>query len=62
MLAGLVVVVLIVVAATRAFKKADVEQKLEDIKSTSEQFDRIKDVDVEEAVEQKEAVDKFKKL
>lgn len=57
---GFVVIALMVLAAVKAFKRADVSQKLEDIDTTAKLHDQIKDVDLEEAARQRDEVEKFK--
>jgi len=58
---GLAVLVLgIVTVARRMWKRASVEQKLEDDTIDMENYNRIKDIDLNEVKKRKEKVKKYK--
>ena len=45
--------------AVKAWKKADVTQKVDDFKLDTQVYDKVKDVDMKEVKKQKKVIDKF---
>ena len=58
---GLAILILaIVMVAKRAWRRATVEQKLEDDSIDMENYNRIKDIDLDEVKKRKDKVEKYK--
>ena len=45
--------------ARKAWRKADVDQKMEDIKVDTQMYDKVKDVDMKEVSDKQKAVNDF---
>ncbi|MDC7125090.1 MAG: hypothetical protein PQJ46_05965 [Spirochaetales bacterium] len=59
---GVVLLGFIIIKAVKAWEKADIEEKIDDLNDTTEMYNKIKDVDIDEVAKQKKKLEKFKKI